>query len=328
MVIIPRENPVVENLNTYYLNLKKLLEHYQGEIGSGGAYFRSHAGEGVIFFDQDELLYSFYKEKGRDLSGGAAIDHLINAGGQYNFNVSIYQIPIDEVYFWAGIPSAEKKYEGLSSEFTDLEGLINKMSSEKLTGYIDVAISNGKEGGLIFILNGRIMGGSFSWDNGQLGPTHKNQELLIHKSKESGATFNVCRMTSSKKKPEGGINKSLSNPTTNAFILLEELLMIFEITVSSNKKLKTDFNKLLKKKFMENAEKYAFLDPFAGEFEYADHKIAFSGTASDRELIEGVINSVKELAQELKMLPGLLENSVSWSAKYSKKLENFGLTLQ
>ena len=328
MVIIPRENPVVENLNTYYLDLKKLLEHYQGEIGSGGAYFRSHAAEGVIFFDKDELIYAFYKEKQHDLSGAEAIDHLIGAGGKHNYSVNIYQIPIDEVYFWAGIPSAEKKYEGLSTEFTDLEGLINKMSSEKLTGYIDVAISNGKESGLIFILNGRIMGGSFSWDNGKLGPTQKNQELLIQKSKKSGATFNVCRMTSSKKKRESATSKPISQPSDNAFILLEELLMIFEITVTSNKKLKADFNKLLKKKFVENAEKYSFLDPFAGEFEYTDHKIAFSGTASDKEIIEGVINSVRELAQELDLLPGLLENSASWIAKHSKKLENFKLKLQ
>jgi hypothetical protein len=53
MVVIPKQQPVLENLNVYYLKVKKLLEHFQGEIGSGGVYFKSHAAEGVIFFDQN-----------------------------------------------------------------------------------------------------------------------------------------------------------------------------------------------------------------------------------------------------------------------------------
>ena len=32
MVIVPRGNPVFENLNSYYLDLRRLLEHYQGEM--------------------------------------------------------------------------------------------------------------------------------------------------------------------------------------------------------------------------------------------------------------------------------------------------------
>jgi hypothetical protein len=321
MVVIPREKPVIENLNVYYLDIRKLLEHYQGEIGSGGIYFKSYAAEGVIFFDKDDLLYAYYKEKEVDFSGHEAIEQLINAGGTHNLSVNIYHISMDEVYFWASIPSAEKIYEDLSTEFTDLEGLIRKMSSERLTGYIDVSIGNGKEGGLIFIVNGKIMGGSFSWENGEPGPTQKNQELLIRKTKEFGATFNVSRMPL----PDG---VTLSKPSRTVLAMLEEFLKIFESTVTSKKLLKADFNKLLKKKFVENAEKYAFLDPFAGEFEYSNRKIAFSGAASDKELIYGVINSVRQLAQELGLFPELIDNATSWSAKYTIKLDNFGVKLQ
>jgi hypothetical protein len=327
MVIIPREKPVIENLNVYYLDIKKLLEHYQGEIGSGGVYFKSHAAEGVIFFDKDDLLNAFYEEKEIDLTGAEAVEHLLNAGGQSNFTVNIYQLSLDEVYFWASIPSAEKIYEGLSTEFTDIEGLIRKMSSEKLTGYIDVAIGNAQEGGLIFIINGKIMGGSYSWGNGEPGPSKKNQELLIRKTKESGATFNVCRIPLSKMKAEGESRTTYTRPSRAILIMLEELMVIFETAVLSQKRMKTDFNKLLKKKFVENAEKYAFMDPFADEFEYANHKISFSGAASDTELINGVIDSVRELAQELGLLPELRDSVAEWSDKYSKQLENFSVEL-
>ena len=140
MVVIPKQQPVLENLNIYYLDVRKLLEHFQGEIGSGGIYFKSHAAEGVIFFDQDQLVSGFFQDKEVSISGNDAVERLLAAGHQYNFSVNIYQIGPEEVYFWAGIPSAEKIYEGLSTEFTDLDGLIRKMRSEKLTGYIDHAL--------------------------------------------------------------------------------------------------------------------------------------------------------------------------------------------
>lgn len=328
MVIIPREKPIIENLNSYYLDVKKLLEHYQGEVGCGGIYFRSHAAEGVIFFDKDDLLNAIYQEKDSELSGADAIDQLINAGGQYNFSVHVYQISLDEVYFWSSIPAAEKIYKDLSTEFTDLEGLIRKMSSEKLTGYIDIAIGDGQESGLIFIINGKIMGGSFSWDNGEPGPTRQNQELLINKTKEHGGSFNVCRIPLSKMKVAGKAQASLAKPSNNTLTMMEELLKIFEETVSEKKKMKVDFNKILKKNFVENAEKYAFLDPFAGEFEYANRRIKFSGTATDQELINGITNSLKQLAQALGRVPQFLENSAAWSEKYAKQLENFNVKLE
>ena len=326
MVIIPREKPVLENLNIYYLDVKKLLEHYQGEIGTGGVYFKSHAAEGVIFFDKDDLLNAFYEEKDLNFVGSPAIEHLLNSGGHYNFTVNIYQLSLEEVYFWASIPSAEKIYEGLSTEFTDLEGLIRKMSSEKLTGYIDVTIGGGQQKGLIFLINGKIVGGSYSWDSGEPGPSKKNQELLIHKTKEAGATFNVCRIPISKLKTEGETRKT-AKPSEEILRMLEELMIIFENSVASRKRMKADFTKLLKKKFVENADKYAFLDPFAGEFDYTNRTIDFSGAASDRELIDGVVNSIRELAQELGILQQLKGASVEWSDKYASQLANFSIKL-
>ena len=328
MVIIPREIPIIENLNIYYLDVKKLLEHYQGEVGSGGVYFKSHAAEGAIFFDKDDLLNAIYREKETELIGTEAIEQLINAGGKYNFSVHVYQISMEEVYFWASIPSAEKIYKDLSTEFTDLEGLIRKMSSEKLTGYIDVAIGNGQESGLIFIIKGKIMGGSFTWDNAEPGPTKKNQELLIKKTKKHGGSFNVCRIPLSKLKMTGKARASHSKPSKNILTMMEELLKIFEETVSEKKKIKTDFNKILKKKFVENAERYAFLDPFAGEFEYTDRRIHFSGSATDQELIEGITDSLKQLMQELGLASQFLTNSVAWSEQYSTQLAKFNVKLE
>jgi hypothetical protein len=250
MVIIPRDKPVLENLNIYYLSVKKLLEHYQGEIGSGGVYFKSHAAEGVIFFDKDDLLNGHFRDKTIELIGREAVERLLGAGDKYNFNVTIYEIADNEVYFWASIPSAEK--------ITDLEGLIKKMISEKLTGYIDVAIDQGREVGLIFIINGTIMGGSYSWSNGKPTPNKENQELLIRKTKEKGGIFNVCRIPISKMSVERPAESSHRDDFETILKMLEELLVTFENVVSTTKKIRTDFNKILKQKFVEKADRYVF----------------------------------------------------------------------
>jgi hypothetical protein len=327
MVIIPREKPIIENLNSYYLDVNKLLEHYQGEVGSGGIYFRSHTAEGVIFFDQDDLLNAIYREKNAELTGADAVDQLANAGGHNNFSVHVYQISLDEIYFWSSIPSAEKIYKDLSTEFTDLEGLVRKMSSEKLTGYIDVAVGNGRESGLIFIINGTIMGGAFTWDHGEPGPTRKNQELLVKKTKQHGGLFNVCRIPLSKMKRDGNVHAATAKPSENTLTMMEELFKIFEEIVSSNKKMRADFTKILKKKFVDNAERYAFLDPFAAEFEYADQRIKFTGIATDQELVDGVTHCLKQLAQELGLVPQFRSNTQAWSEKYSKQIQKFNVKI-
>jgi hypothetical protein len=325
MVIIPREKPILENLNIYYLNVQKLLEHCQGEIGSGGIYFKSHGAEGVIFFDKDDLLNGHFKNKDTEVFGSEAIERLMHGGDNYNFSVNIYKIAQEEIYFWASIPSAEKIYKNLSTEFTDLKGLIKKMSSEKLTGYIDVSIGDEKEAGLIFIINGKIIGGSYSWGNGRPTPNKENRELLIRKTKEKGGTFNVCRIPLSAEQDERRTTDSHQNDSGNTLDMLEELLVIFEAVVTSKKKIRVDFNKSLKQKFVEKAEKYAFLDPFTGEFEYAHRKITFAGNSGGRDLANGVIDSVKEMALELGVLPKLMTELDSWLEKYSLELQKFAI---
>jgi len=324
MVVIPRQQPVLENLNIYYLDVRKLLEHFQGEVGSGGIHFKSHTAEGVIFFDHDNLVSGFFQDREISISGDEAVERLLSAGNDYNFSVNIYQIGPEEVYYWANIPTAEKIYKDLSTEFTDLEGLIKKMSAEKLTGYIDVSIGNGEDKGLIFLINGKITGGSYSWGNGKPSPSKKDQDLLIRKTKELGGTFNVCRIAlKSAQTNKEPVPEQADHPQT-VIMMLESLLSIFEKVVGGKKK-KADFQKLLKQKLVEKADRFAFLDPFAGEFEYAEQKITFSGRTSARHLVEGVVSVVKEMALDLGVHAALIENLDSWLDEYADELAAYDI---
>jgi hypothetical protein len=323
VIIVPKEKPAVENLNSYYLDLRKLIEHYQGEIGSACVHFQAPSAEGVIFFDKDDLLNGFFRDSEGESEGKAVIDRLVEAAGGHNFAISIYEIDPDKIYFWANIPAAEKIYKDLSAEFTDLEGLIKKMGSEKLTGFIDVSIGEGKEGGLIFFDNGEIIGGSFSWEKGELNHSKESKELLIQKTKELGGIFNVSRISLKKEGVEREPEDIEQDGTSNVLTMLEALLNVFERVITSNREIETNFNTLLKKKFMEKADEFIFLDPFAAEFQYADQKITFTGDAGDEELVKGLTECVKEIAEGFGILSRFNDELGPWSEKYEKDLEKF-----
>jgi hypothetical protein len=101
---------------------------------------------------------------------------------------------------------------------------------------------------------------------------------------------------------------------------MEALLSIFEKVVHNKMKKRADFQKLLKQKSVENADRFSFLDPFAGEFEYAQQKIALSRRVSDRDLVDGVVAVVNEMARELGLQSALIENLDLWLEEYADEL--------
>jgi hypothetical protein len=323
MVVFPKKTPVANPLNSYYVDMPKLCEHYQGAIGTGVIHCKSHSAEACVFFDKDELLNGIFYHNGDEITGKAAIDRVLNSN-DHNYEIHIYSIPSENIYFWSNIPSAKKIYDDLSSEFADLEGLIRKMSSERLTGYIYVSINGDNENGFIFFINGEILASSYSWGSGVIDGSNKDVDLLIKKSAEVGGLFQVKSISL---KRGGNVSQSsrIRKKTVNPLPYIEELLVIFERVVISEKKIKTDFTLLLKNKFMEQVGKYPFLDPFVAEFEYSDHQVVFTGDPGEKDLLKGVTESVKELAEEIGLLGRLQEEIQSLQVKYSKYGSAFNL---
>ncbi len=328
MIILPKEKPVIQGLNTYYLNVRRLIEHCQGELGCGGIHFHSVSGEGVIFFDKDDILNGLYQGKeGGLLKGQEAIEKMLSTVDEFNFTLNVYSIEPEKAYFWANIPSAEVVYKDLSTEFTDLEGLIKKMVSEKLTGYIEVSIKDGEESGLIFLIDGRIIGGSYSWAQGELNDSQESRNELVEKTKKLGGIFHVSRISASKTGSSPKTAAVADVPGEDVIVPLQELLQLFERTVRAGRFYKGDFSTALKKKFMQKADTYSFLDPFAGDFEYVNSTIRFNGEASPAELMLGVTDCVKELAQDLGAWSRFSQEITPWAEKYGGLLSRYSVSL-
>lgn len=322
MVVFPREEPVIENLNSYYLDPSKLLEHYQGQLDSGVIYFKSTAAEGAVFFDKDGLLEGVYENREATLHGKDALDRLLHSTGSDNYTVGVYEVPADQIYFWTSVLTAKKVYENLSTEFTDLEGLMRKMSSESLSGYIEISVPSSEDGAFVFFRNGRVLGGSYSWDRGRLDRSKESRDSIIRMAKERGAVFHVSKISADK---AGGTINTTKVPARNILESIEELLVSMENLFHSKRSTKGDFRTLLKRKFLELAEAYPFLDPFAGELEYTDHRIRFTGDAGEARLAEGVLASVKSLAEENGIQPEFKATMDNWFRKHGRELILLGV---
>ena len=323
MVIVPRGNPVFENLNSYYLDLRRFLEHSLGEMGSGAIYLKSPSAEGAIFFEAHELLGCTFENRDEKLTGKAAVERLLTPVPTENYQVSLYDVEPEEAYYWSSIPDAKRIYEDLSTEFTDLEGLIKKMSSEKLSGYIEISLNSEMDGGYLFFRNGQVVGGYTFWEK-KFNASKENQELLLRKAKRSGGILHVSKISMETKEAKKPARKE---STPEVVAALEELLALLESLFAPGQTVKGDFSTILKKKFLDLADEYAFLDPFAGEFQYSGRKIRLAGEVSDAELARGVAVAVAGVVRDQGLNVSFKSRLEGWIQKHRKKLLSLGISV-
>jgi hypothetical protein len=330
MLVIPQTNPVLRPLNSYYVDIKKLVEHYQGDIGSGAVHLKSFVEEGCLFFDKDEILNGVFRDKFGEITGDKAVSLILNKTNT-NCEIHIYAVSTDHIYFWADAPNATVLYDALNSEFTNFGALVKKMSVEKLTGYIYITFTESNEYGYVFLINGKIVSSFYSKIQENKGELKKNLAFLTEETRKKSSVFQIKKIIPNRKK-ENKNQKGLQNlhgndkeSRLNVVPFLEEVLYVLENIVSRNKKIKTDFNLILRNKFLEKAERYPFLDPFALQFEYANKSINIAKGIDQVLLLESVSESVREIADELKIRDLLRAEINTLQGSYPEEILNAGL---
>ena len=332
MLVIPREKPTLGNMNSYYVQIPRLIEHFQGEVGCGALHFKSSSSEGILFFDKDEILNGFVSGRQGENTGRDVMDRLIQSTESTNYMLSVYRIRTEDIYLWSTIPDAKRIYQDLSTEFTDLDGLVKKMCTEALTGFIEVYIKQTDEGGLILFNNGQVCGGSYSWGAGDSLRDDRDLARLVGLTKDHGGLFHVSRMQPAEAVAEAmddelEAEELSQTPSLRVLTAIEELMVIFERTARKMKSREADFATLLNRKFVEKADLYPFLDPFAAEFRYADQKVSFVGDTNDAELINAIMASISEIADEIGVEGQFRRNLATWIKKYQSEIEHFAINI-
>ena len=114
-MLIPREQPYLDGLNSYYLHLDKFVEHMQGEIGSGCLYFRSSTEEILIYFDEREVLRGVVQDNNQRAWVSPTLAPVLSELRRKNFRVTVYTLAASAIFFWGQMPQFQRAKTTLKS---------------------------------------------------------------------------------------------------------------------------------------------------------------------------------------------------------------------
>lgn len=339
MFVIPNQMPVFEGLNSHYLNIRRFFDHFRGETGSFGIHMKSTLIEGIVYLDSGSIVNALSRSNSTAVSGDGAVSKLLEAAEKQNVQVSVYQVDPNLIFFWANSLNAKPLYKGLTSDITDLERLVAKMTNEHLTGMIEVFLNDGSGSGIVIFNEGKIL--HVSTLSGQLGEsTEKVLSGLIQTSRSQGGTFNVNTISAERVDLQylsdddslidaSGSGSELERQTirSSAFDpvpMLEEMLHIAEALCSENRQA-VDFQSLFRKAALKITDKYAFLDPFEKEFDYSKGKIRIETVVQNNFLVAGVLECVQLVFSSLGLTGQLKEKTKGWFRSHGNDLKRLGI---
>jgi hypothetical protein len=164
------------------------------------------------------------------------------------------------------------------------------------------------------------VGGYTFWDR-NFNASRESQDLLLRKAKRTGGIFHVSKISVEPKEA------SRKGPAPEVVAALEEFLALLETFYTSSQSAKGDFTTLLKKKFLFLADEYAFLDPFAGEFQYTGKKIRLASEVADAELSKGLLAAAAGLVREQGLSDALKGRVDGWVQKHRKRFLSLGINV-
>ncbi len=325
MFVFPEDKPVIRGIRSIYVDMPRLVRYYRENVPSGCIHFQNHRAQGVLFFKDRSLIDGLFKQDDQWITGQKAMDQLSQTSSDVEFTIDVLEIPGSQMSFWAGVQSAEVIHANLSTEFTDLKKLIKKMSGEELTGYIEVRIEASEASGRIFFVAGKFMGGTYSWAGHRLSQEKEGVEKLIGRTKTSEGLFTVYSVAVPAPLRESEPPPSAVVDTGDGLKALEHLMALAQETITDEKNIKNDFPTLVRKKFVQFVDKYAFLDPFTAEFEYRNGKITYSGQSDENSLAAGLLDSLQSLMDDCGLSQEFSKKLSTWKAQHTAQTQAWGM---
>ncbi len=362
-MILPKGEVRHENLLTAYTDVSALLSALKSEGFSGTLEIEFPEREGTIFIDSGEILNAEIKEKGNGERkiGQEAIQAFLALSNQKDGVLNVCRLLPEHVALVINHLQHEVLFRELSTDFTRLDRLLLKLKEDKHDGFIEVLTKEKKALGVLFVEEGEPVEMFTIPESGPSVFGRKSIPVFVENVSKQGAILNVYKSSGKmfrKEKPvpesrplpqrrpvvEGRQAAESKVPTETKPLAggkegMKELIAILQEALSTAEKLvdaasrNGTFMVTFKKSLIEKAEAFSFLDPFAGEFEYQDGMIRFSGEAGEREFTKGILECLNTtiilLGKELpknRMLPlKLIAEIKSFLEQHSDTLERLGV---
>jgi hypothetical protein len=283
-MIYPQGKIIYENLNTSFTNLEELLIGLKSERHTGFVRISYWDYNGALFMDSGKLINAV-AERGNERSAGLdAVSGIMEKSRQKDGTISVHSLQTELVTLLAGAANGEVIHQDLSTEFTNLTGLLEKLRADKHTGSVEVVLQGDNGIGVIFLQDGDAVTSILS-TNGESFSGADMLPKVIERASIHGAIFNVYRANLSASIAEGA--------EVMAGFELPLLLELWGDIIASVERIADGFSKngefikTFDQVRLQYAEAYPFLDPFAAEFEYQEGHIELKNT-SVRQLNAGL----------------------------------------
>lgn len=190
----PKNQKRYENLKSSFVNLQRLVEDL-GETGFSGflevifEYERYY-----ILKAPDQPVKIYIKNgSGRFVPAELTLREIQEKSLEDLSIINVFDVEPERLEFILGCLTAVPLYTNLSSEFTDFERLLNKLSKDKHNGYLEVFFQNSSiEPVYLFYSNGKIE--DVFWGERQLEKGNEDINEINLKLQGNEAQFNVYQI--------------------------------------------------------------------------------------------------------------------------------------
>ncbi|MFN8508272.1 MAG: hypothetical protein U0547_11995 [Dehalococcoidia bacterium] len=286
-MLIPRDHPVYESLNTSFTDFGALLKDLGRRQLSGCLEVVSEELRGAILFAAGQPLNAYADRGGQRVTGIKAADAVAHRGAAGDAVLNVYALTPALAELIAASLDGELVYGGLSTAFTSLDRLLEKLQAESHSGYLELELASGGQAA-IFLANGAIVDAAcWAADVHSSGAAATNDIMAL--AAAQGATCNVFRTAGPRtagtaSAPAASVASTLEGG--DVLGVWEEILAGTEEVVDGMSR-PGQFVMAFKEVLVDRADIYPFLDPFAAEFEYRDGKVTFHGQVPE-ELSEAL----------------------------------------
>ncbi len=330
-MILPKGEAVYDNLRTSFVDLNSFLQSLKEDDFDGYVQLSSWDHEGVLFLEAGEIVNAIEETQGTRRVGEDAVENIILMSKQKDGRINVHRLAPEMVTILASTSTEEAIYKNLSTEFTSLDKLVEKLSKEKHSGYIDIVLTGDKGKGVVFLQEGEILEVAMS---GAGNKTMYGKEILskvIDDAQKIGASFNVYRAGLLERGAER-TEIAQTRDLQGAIEVIQEVMDIIEGLVDGLTTQKGSFREGFKRAQVEKSEDYPFLDPFVAEFEYENGEIKFWGKVPLEEFLRGIKDCIDLTLEKapLKITKDELHTRINFTLrstieKYSGRIEDLGL---
>jgi len=318
-MLIPEEQPYLRGLNSYYIAIDRFVEHLQGEIGSGCLYCQSAEEEVLVYFDEQEIIRGVIQKNGEPAYTTTNIEPVIKSLARTNFLITVFALNPNAIFFWGQIPPFKRAKKILTSKDIRLPDLMYRLNAKNFYGFVRVQIVGQRERAILFLHKGSRIGGSYSWGRGGLDPSDAMYNQLLKYVQEAPAKFFIGHFLAEAHAVDPRQKeRNITVPGTDVKIAdLDRALELFlgHFVRVIRKKSKSEPIVLLKQEFIDQLNKYPFLDPFKDIFDYVDGRVHCSDEISRDTIAEGVVDCVWNVIKAHKLEKNFLAALIGCESK-------------